>query len=261
VEAIKMSETFICVGGGKIGDFLHQLGIAKAYSEQRGKKAIILIRNFGDGFAMGINKAYEDLKEIVLSQDYVADFRIYRGESVSVNLSLWRSSPLLYRTSFDMIFKHTYGINFGSEPWLKISSDGNYKDSVLFFHSTIRYNKDINFENFFKNIGVKVTFVTMFPKEYEEFCNRHRILIPVLYCESLQKFASVISNCKLLITNMTLSLVLALATKQKTVVILPHSIDWYHIVGLEEKYPLDWYFNKNFHTVNLLKEGWVNRLL
>jgi len=103
--------------------------------------------------------------------------------------------------------------------------------------------------------------VTMFPKEYEDFSNKYRISMPVIHCKNLRTFASIVTNCKLLITNMTLSLVLALATKQKTVAILPHAVDWYHIVGLEEKYPLDWYFNKNFHTINVLEDGWINKLL
>ena len=80
---------FIC--GGKTGDLLHNLMVIKTICESNNFKGVLYITNNrgygGDYFHFDIEKTYDDLEPMIMSQDYIESFHILiDGENI-VNIS------------------------------------------------------------------------------------------------------------------------------------------------------------------------------
>ena len=94
----------VYISGGLLGDFVHQLSTINENFLRSGRKGILYMANIGDAFRFGLSRTYEDMVPIVSKQIYIKTYAIYNNERYDVNLSDWRHSKLLYKTSWDKLF-------------------------------------------------------------------------------------------------------------------------------------------------------------
>ena len=73
--------------GGLLGDFFNCLSVPKRIYDLTGEKADIYICDHEkEPFKYGLNKTYNDLKPILLSQPYIESFKIYNNEHIDIDM-------------------------------------------------------------------------------------------------------------------------------------------------------------------------------
>lgn len=119
--------------GGKLGDFLNQLSVICENYYETGRRGELYIYNLthpSDYFTHGLQYTYK----VILSQDYIQSYKIYNGENVDVDLSLWRSN-IMYFTSLNYnwlnIYNNVYGVSWGKHKWLKTGFDIKWNNKII----------------------------------------------------------------------------------------------------------------------------------
>lgn len=195
--------------GPKLGDFFHCLLIPKLMWEYEKQKCNIFLCEKYDSFTNGLKKTYEELKDIVLYQEYVKEFKIHEKEKIDMDLCNFRNSSKLCRDSWTNILIDMFLKNKKTIFDLKIidwKKDYNYKDTFVFNRSSIRIiergNKVI--ENFLKN--KKCLFIYSF-NEIDNFLFKKNMIS--LKCGSLNQMLTIINSCKMFIGNLSAPLAIA----------------------------------------------------
>jgi len=219
-------QPLIYISGGCLGDFIHQLSIINEMFISTGKKGILYINNFPDfPFRYELTKTYNDTYKLVSEQNYIHEYKIYNNEKYDINLSLWRHSNLLYKTTWDKIFMDTYKISWGINKWINIGNDDKWKDLILINKSSYRDCNNINFSYINEKYGKITKFICFDINEYNIFCKTFNINnIEVCIIDSLYDFCVAINSCKLFIGNLSSPLAVAYALKKKSIVGLPLKI-------------------------------------
>jgi len=234
----------IYVSSGRVGDLIHSLSVVNENYRKFGKKGILYIDTKYESYLYSLERTYEDLKDIMILQDYIADFKIYKDEKYDIHLSSWRNSPLLFRTNWRNIFSNTYNVEWGQTKWLNLPMNEKYKDKILVSHSLHRPNCKINYHQYFSNLNF--TFVTVDRKEYDNFCVKTSLTPDVEIFNNLYDLWSAISSCKLFICNLTSALTIAYACNVPNITILTgSSLDDNNFIGINQ--------NKNLEFIKLLQ--------
>jgi hypothetical protein len=232
---------YIC--SGCLGDFIHTLSIVNQLYLTTGKKGIVYLSEHREKFHYGLQTTYEDIKNIVLSQNYIQSFEIYTNQNYDIDLSIWRN--YLSSTTWYHIFSSVYGVSWGETKWLTLPTDDRFKDCILIGHSNRRKNCSLNYTNFLNSDRKKV-FVTTDPKEWEEFKSLIKFQCEVEIFSSLNELWSAIQSCFLFIGNLSSPLAIAYACHTPTIAILTCGpYDDEHFMGLEkisDRY--QWYRSK-----------------
>lgn len=93
---------------GKLGDFIHSIYTAYHLWKTTGEMSEIYITDKIEPFQFPLSSTFEELKSIVLAQEYVANFRIWQGEAMHINTPLFRKSPLLGNAPWSEIMSNTF---------------------------------------------------------------------------------------------------------------------------------------------------------
>ena len=116
---------------GKLGDFIQVLSIINEKFYITGKKGIIYIKN-NHTFSNGLINTYNDTYEIIKSQKYIYDYKIYQNEDIDIDLDLWfLNKNLLHKTCWHRIFFDTYNVPWGFNKWFDVPYDKKWEDKVL----------------------------------------------------------------------------------------------------------------------------------
>jgi hypothetical protein len=102
--------------GGRTGDLIHSLYVAK---HTPGKHNLYITDKrdlHSDGFALGLEKTYEELYPILMAQDYVESFEIYNGQHYDKNLSMWRR--FAYSTHWAQLLSNTFNVPVKGGAWI-----------------------------------------------------------------------------------------------------------------------------------------------
>jgi GR25 family glycosyltransferase involved in LPS biosynthesis/tetratricopeptide (TPR) repeat protein len=229
------------VSGGRLGDFIHQLSVIQENYIKTGKKGILYISNTGDHFALGLERAYADIKSLILSQEYIYEFKIHNGEQCDINLSDWRYNKLIFHTHWHNLFKSQYDVEWGTHPWLAANNTKpEFNETILFHCSLNRFPETIDFLKLFEQYGIQnIKFITQDPLEHMKFLDRTGIELDVYNPTSLEDFVDTVGSCKLFIGCLSSPLTYALALHKESIILLPnnHSPDITHIKGLESIFP------------------------
>jgi hypothetical protein len=233
------------ISGGRLGDFIYQLGIIYAKYIATGKKGILYIADIGDKFQMGVEQAYNDTKELVLSQPYIEQYSIYTGEKYEYDLSKWReladTDKINNRNWFD-IFSDIYKVDFGKSSWLQnIPTNPDFIGKILVSSSLLRSNKSINIANILSNYDISLChFICFDSNEYIQFIQNTKIVIPHTIYKNTMEMAIAINSCKLFICNFSAPCCIALALHKPIIAIAPsdpkHDIDITLIKGCSDKW-------------------------
>lgn len=231
-------DPIIYVSSGRVGDFIHSLSVVNENYKKYGKKGIVYIDTKYESYLYSLERTYQDLKEIIKLQNYIADFKIYKDEKYDIHLSSWRNSPLLFRTNWKNIFSNTYNVDWGKNKWLNLPFNEKYKDKILVSHSLHRPNCRMNYHQFFTNLNF--TFVTVDKKEYDNFCLKTSTTPPFEIFDNLFDLWSAIASCKLFICNLTSALTIAYACNVQNITILTgSSLDDNNFIGINQNKSLE----------------------
>ena len=239
----------VYISGGRLGDFVHQLSIINESFLLTGRRGILYMSNIGGSFGFGASKAYEDTFPMVSKQIYIKTYTLYNNEKYDVNLSDWRNSELLYTTSWDNIFLHTYKVGWGAHKWLSIPVDNKWKDTILVSTNSYRPTYNIDYKELFKTYGGNIKFVMLDPNDYNWFKDNYNIHNIDAYSPlSMYELCIAINSCKLFIGNFSSPLAFAYAMHKKTVVGMGEH-DEIHQLGLDKVIPNVMHiFDKNAAT-------------
>ena len=222
----------VYISGGRLGDFIFQLGIIHANYIKTGKKGILYIANIGDKFIRGVETAYNDIKDIVLDQEYIEDFKIYNGEKYDINLSSWRDICFYKNYNWIELFRDIFDIEFGHTRWINTipNSNSNLETTILISFSLQRKNENINLKDYLSKYDIsRLCFICLDINEYTSFKAITNMDIPYIYCSNLKELIISINSCELFIGNFSAPLTIAIALHKKCIGIAPtdaiHNID------------------------------------
>lgn len=203
LQLMSSKKTINFLVSGMLGDFIHSMGVVKNLCALHGKTANVYLTDghHGDIWRFGVDKAYEDLKELVMAQPYMGDFSILEnGQNIDgfINLNLWRISVATthaetgkYDTCWGELLSSTYGYPINEYQWLQV--DTKPTDFVVIHRSLRHHNSNIFWERMFNRYkNKKIVFLTCDPNEYENFFlrNRCKLLLATDILDMAQKIAS-----------------------------------------------------------------------
>ena len=201
------------IAGGLLGDFIQQLSVINEVYLDTGRKGILYIANIGDSFRMGLENAYKDTYELVGRQPYIAEYKIYGGETgIEADLSTWRNSRLLFKTSWYEIFKSVYKVEWGTHPWLTgLDIDTKWTDKVVINTTEHRFTSHIDYREIMAKYGAgNCIYVSFNSAEYDGFKARTGLTEITRYTPgSLMELAIIINSCKLFIGSLSAPLSIA----------------------------------------------------
>ena len=224
--------------GGLLGDFIHQLSIIKEMYDKTGRKGMLYITDLApsDLFPFGLEQAYKDTYEMVISQEYIYSYHIHLGEQFDINLSSWRVNQQIYVSNWSNIFLNEYGVHWCTSPYLTFPNEEKYTNHIFISSSNKRFNHCIDYKILISKLDRIPFFVTSDKSEYEYFKNHSGVDIECIYFDNIYNLYKAIYNCKLFIGNLSSPLTIAEACfKPRICILLPeyNSPDNIHMKGLD----------------------------
>lgn len=212
------------IAGGMMGDFIHSLFVVYNLCKKEKAFANIYLTDSGDTWRYGLDKAYLDLKELMLRQPYIKRFEVCMDTSLienPINLNTWRQvvAETHNRTGkydicwTDLLSQH-YGFeyppieDFGHK-WLGCVPDDRSKGRYLVHRSKHRHNAAFPMQEL-KDSFIDPLFVTTDINEhilFEKECGK----IELLLVKDIWELASTIAGCAFFFGNQSAPLALACA--------------------------------------------------
>jgi len=219
--------------GGLLGDFIHQLFVVKNYCEKTNEKAdLYLSDNIGDKFSFGIEKAYTDLYDLVISQPYINSFSIKNYE-IGFNLSSWRHYYLSngIDKSWTELMSSIYSIEIQNDyKWISINNKlDELKNTTLLHSSNRRRNPKFDYDAFIKE-NENIAF--LIGHESDLYIEGYDKYEPT----TISEMALYINSCKLFVGNQSSPFAIANALDVPRLGILDLDYNNYVFYKNEEKY-------------------------
>lgn len=210
--------------GGMMGDFIHSLYAVKNICLQKDAKANIYITDQkkygGDIWRLGIQKAYEDLKDLVVSQSYVNSFQVLPSgfNEPHFNMNSWRTYIEQLRVKnggytlcWTEIMSQTYNFPISSDiKWLETSKDDYYKDKFIINRSTHRHNPEFLWDEYINICPFEIIFAAFSIQEWEEFPYKNDKIALKLF-SNINEMAIAINSCKAFAANQSAPFAIACA--------------------------------------------------
>lgn len=216
-------------GEGKLGDFILQLSVINEIYLKTGRKGILYIytNNIHYTFTHPIEKTYQDTYNLIIKQPYIQDYKIWNSEPFDINLSAWRQSPLLYNTSWHVIFKNEYNIDWGRNKWINTQIDPVYSDKIVLTYN--ERNIPIKMSKILSNYDIsKLLLIGYSDNDKTMFESNCNMSIPFIKCSTIEDMAIIINSCKLFIGALSSPLALAQAAHSNTIALIDWSEDSNH---------------------------------
>lgn len=111
--------------GGRMGDLIHMMYVV-AHTPFGPHDLYITDRRdlHSDGFIYDLDKTIEELRPVLMYQDYVKSVQAYSGESDCVNLNLWREKA--YSDNWTVLLSKMFNVPIVGEAWMKWPGVGYY---------------------------------------------------------------------------------------------------------------------------------------
>lgn len=198
---------------GKLGDLIHSLWVCHHLYNTKKVKSNILMTDSVEKFENGLQDTYEELYDIVTRQKYCYQFNLHGGESIDYDTTKFRTSPLLYNSTWTEIL---CGLFFdGQKPqdgaWINSFMDYGLRRDVTIISrryknemtpKVIEIYDDITSQNNEVIFLGSIHDFNLFP-----FKNRVEHVIP----HSLNDWFVEITNCALFVGNQSAPLAMASA--------------------------------------------------
>jgi len=105
---------------GKLGDLIHSLWVCHHLYKTRGVKSNILMTDDIEKFEYGLIPTYNELYYLISIQEYCYQFNLYNQEPIDYDTTKFRSSLLLYNSTWTEIFMKLFfeGETHTSGAWI-----------------------------------------------------------------------------------------------------------------------------------------------
>ena len=220
--------------GGLLGDFFNCLSVPKRIYDLTGEKADIYICDHEkEPFKYGLNKTYNDLKPILLSQPYIESFKIYNNEHIDIDMIDFR----YLRKTHHRYCINNFKINFNWLEFLFITYIGmellykivlsnkksnysletvippknykwlyptniykEYKNTIILNRPDYRIIRDGTIEVYNSIIEKNETLFLCYEKDhYNNFPLKHKTTL--LHKQNLEEIINIIASCKQFVGN------------------------------------------------------------
>jgi hypothetical protein len=230
------------LAGGRLGDFVLSLSICNEMFLSTGRRAHIFASNNGDKFQLGIQQMIQDMLPILNEQSYFFKIEEYTNQTYSIDLTLWRNSPLLFKGNWRTIYNMIYKLPWGQSPWIRVKGDSSLSDTI-FIHCSKKYLcKDISpvlkeFPN--------CVFISQDKDTYTAFIQKYNCpSVPFKQVDTFYQLCQCIQSCKLFICNLTMQYAVANAMHKKSYCLLSGILDDIHNSGMANL----WSFTRFYTT-------------
>jgi hypothetical protein len=248
------------ISSGRLGDFILQLSIIYEYYLNTGRKGLLYISEKDSEFTNGLQETYEDTYEIIISQPYIEDYKIYCGEVIDIDLSTWRYNDLWYSGTLRDIFIKEYNIDWGKKKWLYLDEtkyDEKWKNTVLINIKDDKF-KYLDYQSLYDKYGKKLVFISFTKKNYDNFIEKTNINIPFYLSPSFTDLCIAINSCEIFVGNLSMPLAIAYSLHRKSIIACnfpPHNVEeihnanydsiWKHVSYLKPLSQMKLFFNNN----------------
>lgn len=254
------------VHSGNCGDIISALAGIKTYCDKNNSQAVIYLRLNTKAFyypgathpvtdngehVMLNEPMYDMIKPLLLSQSYVSEVKVWKGEKVTVNLDKIRGDNFV-NMPFGALQKW-YGYVFPdlcpdlSKAWIDTHGNEDMNDKII-INRTSRYTNPMISYYFLRDYEYKTWFAGT-EKERDEFCKQWDLNLPYLRVHNFYELAQLIKGCEFFIGNQSMCYNIAEAMKVPRILeacsFAPNCIpvgekayDFYQQEGLE------YYFNE-----------------
>jgi len=212
------SKTYI--GSGALGDFIQSLSVICENYYNTGSKGILYIHEKeGENFRNGLLNTYNDIYPIIIKQKYIENFEIYNNQHIDIDLSKWRTSPILWTDNWYNIFNTTYNVDWGKKKWLECNTDYTWTNINVINSTDYRFFTGIDFFNNLNN-DESYVFISSDIKHYDFFLKQINNNIKVNYHQfnSFEELVTIINSCKLFIGGFSAPLSIANALHKDRIV-------------------------------------------
>jgi len=245
------------LSGGLLGDFAQQLSVIKEIYMNTGRRAELFMANIGDTFRLGLETTYTDMYDIIMLQPYIKSFHMITLETLNltykssdfINLSVWRESPLLYKTNWYGIYSDIYKVAWGQHRWLdNLPVDEKFTDKIVLNFSNVRGVRLSELTSIYSKYGDSLIFVSFSRDDYDYYMNIMGVTKQIpFYCpSSLYDMCSYINSAKMFIGGLSAPLAFAMSMHKPSIVMQPvpdvigqpsFSLDYKHFIGLQQHLP------------------------
>lgn len=221
--------------GGKLGDLIHSLYVCQVLFKHYNRKSVIYMTDSVEPFENGLKNTFMELYELVKMQPFCEDFKIWNGEPIEANTTLFRRSNLLYKTCWREIFNQNFNTPILTGNWLEYHNPKIKERLVIARRYKLPLSENaknvyLNYINQFKEI----VFLGS-QHDYDLFDLKHHCKLIIPY--SIDDWFINIKTARLFMGNQSSPLAMALSLDVNIVAELfpTNIIDYIHYVG-EEKY-------------------------
>ena len=206
-----MSETISYISGGSLGDFLLQLSVIKDKYINTGKRGILYIIAIREGvffnnktmqYDNNLSVVYEDIHEIISSQEYIDEFKIYNNEVYDIDLSSWRKNPDFFNHTLYKIFMDTFNVEWKTRKWLDIPFNDKWNNRII-INTTPRRFRDVNYTKLYETYGDNLIFIASDKSFYDFFVMKTNL--------NIEYYCIAINSCKLYIGGLSMPLCVAIS--------------------------------------------------
>jgi len=206
---------FNYVSCGRLGDFIDELSVVNEIFLKTGRKGNIYISRDCNYWSESIESTFEYIKDILLEQDYINDFKVYAGENIDINLSLWRNhiycrgGVYVPSHTIPQIISSMYQIQWASHPWMEIDSIDPKWATTTFINAT-------SYRPIVCEVPDKdVYFIGIIDEHYEHFKKTNNVDIPLYKPKNFRDLCICLKSCKMFIGGMSMycSLARSIGTK------------------------------------------------
>lgn len=228
---------------GKLGDFIHSLVVCKFNYIKYGIRANLYISVKGEMFETGLEYTYNELKDVLITQEWLNDFQIYNGETIDIDFTKVRKSDYLYKTNWLEIYFKEFcdGLMPPSDfKWIEVPKDSKYENSIIINRSLNHdYTKNNEYERILsKHKDVDRYFICFEENQYHNFPYKDKCKL--LKVDNLYEFFEKINSCKLYVGNLSAPTAIATSMNVPRLIelssISPRDLDNVHYLRDTEYY-------------------------
>ena len=197
------------VVGGMFGDFIQSLSVICEKYYETGRKGILYISERGDIFRNGLKNTYDDVYSVIMSQEYIEDFKIYNNEPIEIDLVDWRFNHNLSSQNWYNTYKQTYNVEWGKRQWIDAPYDEKWKDKIVINTTNYRWACNIEFKKLKQLYPNDLVFISSDKGQHDFFENTTGIRIEYYNIVTFLELVTIIGSCKLFAGSLSAPLAIA----------------------------------------------------
>lgn len=243
------------LSGGMMGDFIQTLYVVKNICQERNDKANLYLVNEGDIWKHGIQKAYNDLEQLIKFQPYINSFQIKTKELAEpyINLNDWRllaASNHAKKDSYDICWSDLlfqfYQFNISKRyQWLNAVHPNIISRRKIVIHRSVhRHNNNFPWQYITSDISHRFLFLTSYPIEYSKFPFKNSN-VELCQVDTINDMTNVIASCDMFIGNQSAPFSIACALDVPRLVELAEEPAGFYMDETKYSSNISWFLNNN----------------